>query len=89
MQRAAVVDETEDAMQIVRDRIELGKRVAMGLRQENVVEWTTSAEGLARWPGMATNSADSAIRIRAIGAWSEMVRTYAQATGFPKEVYCR
>lgn len=89
MNQTIIADEAADAMQIIRDQIELGERVARGLRQENVVEWTTSPESLAQYPGMATNSTDSAVRIRAIAAWSPMVRTYAQDNSWPREVYCR
>lgn len=80
MQSVAEARAFQGVMQTVRDVYELGERVALGLRQENTGH---ANEGHA-WP-----HPKGVVTIRAIGAWSEMVRTYAQATGFPKEVYCR
>lgn len=73
-----VADETADAMQIIRDQIELGKRVATGLRQENV------APG-AEPHFMATRA--NIITMRAIAAWTSP--EYVEACGFTEEAYCR
>ncbi len=65
------------------DERELGFRVAKGLREENVPDPAREF----RWKAIVRTTCESAVGIRALGAWTSDV--YALILGFYLEAHCR